>query len=115
MVGKRQDGTDEFLEMIQEGSATRFAMEACGAVGVLQESASRVLVFCRFGFDNGALARDARRKLVAGGKRAVDWGDDGGRAAGSVLQQFVSLGGVWKGVLQSPFVELDFLFEVIEL
>ncbi len=114
MVRKRQYGTDELLEVIQEGCAAGLAMKTSGSVGVMQESAGRLVVIYRLGFDNGALAGDARSKLIAGREGAGDWRDGRGRAAGSVLQQFLSLGGVGKGILQRLFVKVNLLFEVVE-
>lgn len=114
MVCKWQHGTNELLEVIQEGGTARLAVKTSGSVGVMQKSAGRMVVIYRLGFDYGALARDAGSKLVAGREGAGDWRNGRGRATGSLLQQFLSLSGVWKGILQSFFVKVDLLFEVVE-
>lgn len=115
MMCKRQHGTNELLEMVQEGGAAGLAVETGGAIGVMQESAGRVVVVYRLGLDNGALAGDARGKVVVGGEWTVYWRDGRRRAASGVLQELVSFGGVWEGILQSLFVKLDLFLEVFKL
>lgn len=114
MVCKWQHGTNELLEVIQEGGTARLAVKASGSIGVMQESACRMVVIYGLGFDDGALARDAGSKLVARREGAGDWRNGRGRAASSLLQQFLSLSRVWKGILQSLFVKVNLLFEVVE-
>lgn len=114
MLCEGQDGTNKLLEMIQEGGAAGLTMETGGAVGVMQESTGRVVVVYWLGFDHGALAGDTRGKMVAGGKWAVDWRSGRGRAASSMLKQFMSFDRVWEGILQGLFVKLNLFLEVVE-